>query len=80
MLYVLSWRARRQHRRLTGVGYAMLGMTVLTASAWLGGEMVYRHHLAVIDGVLEAQTRPQDLHLHEPSDNDIQRQRFGRTS
>jgi nitrite reductase/ring-hydroxylating ferredoxin subunit/uncharacterized membrane protein len=42
LLYVLSWRARRQHHRLTGIGYAMLGMTVITASAWLGGEMVYR--------------------------------------
>ena len=42
LLYVLSWRARRRDHRLTGIGYAMLGMTVLTASAWLGGEMVYR--------------------------------------
>ncbi|MEO8391973.1 MAG: Rieske 2Fe-2S domain-containing protein [Chloroflexota bacterium] len=42
LLYILSWRARRRNQRLTGIGYAMLGMTVITASAWLGGEMVYR--------------------------------------
>jgi len=42
LLYVLSWRARSRRHRLAGIGYAMLGMTVMSASAWLGGEMVYR--------------------------------------
>lgn len=42
LLYILSWRARRRRQRLTGIGYAMLGMGIMTASAWLGGEMVYR--------------------------------------
>ncbi len=42
LLYVLSWRARSRRQRLAGIGYGMLGMLVLTASAWLGGEMVYR--------------------------------------
>lgn len=42
LLYILSWRARNRGQRLTGIGYSMLGMGILTASAWIGGEMVYR--------------------------------------
>jgi len=42
LLYILSWRARSRKHRMAGIGYAMLGMTVISVSAWLGGEMVYR--------------------------------------
>jgi nitrite reductase/ring-hydroxylating ferredoxin subunit/uncharacterized membrane protein len=42
VLYILSWRARRRNQRLIGIGFGMLGMGVITASSWLGGEMVYR--------------------------------------
>lgn len=42
LLYILSWRARRRNQRLVGIGFGLLGMGVVTASAWLGGEMVYR--------------------------------------
>jgi nitrite reductase/ring-hydroxylating ferredoxin subunit/uncharacterized membrane protein len=42
ILYILSWRARRRQQRLLGIGFGMLGMSVMTASAWIGGEMVYR--------------------------------------
>ena len=42
LLYILSWRARNRQRRIQGIGFSMLGLGILTASAWIGGEMVYR--------------------------------------
>jgi nitrite reductase/ring-hydroxylating ferredoxin subunit/uncharacterized membrane protein len=41
-LYLLSWRSRRHNQRFRGIAFGMLGMGVITASAWLGGELVYR--------------------------------------
>lgn len=41
LLYILSWRARSRGQRLTGIFYSTLGMGIMTASAWIGGELVY---------------------------------------
>jgi nitrite reductase/ring-hydroxylating ferredoxin subunit/uncharacterized membrane protein len=46
-LYILSWRARSRDQRAAGIAFSMLGMGILTVSAWLGGEMVYRLRVGV---------------------------------
>jgi nitrite reductase/ring-hydroxylating ferredoxin subunit/uncharacterized membrane protein len=46
-LYLLSWRSRTRNQRLQGIAFSMLGMGIITASAWLGGELVYRLRVGV---------------------------------
>jgi nitrite reductase/ring-hydroxylating ferredoxin subunit/uncharacterized membrane protein len=45
-LYVLSLRTRRKNR-LLGVMFSLSGFTLLTFSAWIGGELVYRFRVGV---------------------------------
>lgn len=45
-LYVLSLRTRRQNRPL-GILFSLTGFSMLTFSAWLGGELVYRLRVGV---------------------------------
>jgi len=47
VLYLLSLRARWAGRRGAGVRWSLLGFGTLTASAWLGGELVYRLRVSV---------------------------------
>jgi nitrite reductase/ring-hydroxylating ferredoxin subunit/uncharacterized membrane protein len=47
VFYLLSLRARHRNRRLTGIFWSMLGISVMTFSAWLGGELVYRFRVGV---------------------------------
>jgi nitrite reductase/ring-hydroxylating ferredoxin subunit/uncharacterized membrane protein len=47
LLYLGSVLARRRGDRQTGVALALVGMTLATFTAWLGGEMVYRKRVAV---------------------------------
>jgi nitrite reductase/ring-hydroxylating ferredoxin subunit/uncharacterized membrane protein len=42
VLHILSWRARRKDNQQGSLLLALLGTTVATAGAWLGGELVYR--------------------------------------
>jgi nitrite reductase/ring-hydroxylating ferredoxin subunit/uncharacterized membrane protein len=45
--YLVSLRAKSQRARGTGILFSLLGMGVLTFSAWLGGELVYRLRVGV---------------------------------
>jgi nitrite reductase/ring-hydroxylating ferredoxin subunit len=42
LLVIASLLARRGHQRGLGVGLSTLGLSLVTVSAWLGGELVYR--------------------------------------
>ena len=44
-LQLCSLGARLRRRRLRAFSYSLLGLTVVTASAWLGGEIVYGEQL-----------------------------------
>lgn len=46
-LYVLSLRARRRNRRGLGLLLSTTALGLLTGSAWLGGELVFRHRVGV---------------------------------
>lgn len=46
-LYAASWVARRRRQRAAGVQLALAGYGVMLASAYLGGQMVYDHHVGV---------------------------------
>ncbi len=46
-LYLLSRRARRRHQRLRGICLSLTGLAMLTVSAWLGGELVFRQRVGV---------------------------------
>ncbi|HEX7091923.1 MAG TPA: Rieske 2Fe-2S domain-containing protein [Longimicrobiales bacterium] len=46
-LYLLSLRDRRNGRRGRGLLFSSLALGVATASAWLGGHLVYRHRVGV---------------------------------
>ena len=46
-LYTASWIARRKRRRDTGVALSMLGFAVGSASAYLGGHLVFSEQLGV---------------------------------
>jgi nitrite reductase/ring-hydroxylating ferredoxin subunit/uncharacterized membrane protein len=46
-LHVLSWRARRDGRRLDGVALSTLGMAAASFSAWLGGHLSYSRGVGV---------------------------------
>jgi len=46
-LYTASLVYRKQHKRNVGRGLAALGFAVAFASAWLGGELVYKEHVGV---------------------------------
>jgi nitrite reductase/ring-hydroxylating ferredoxin subunit/uncharacterized membrane protein len=54
VLHILSWRARRRHRRRGGIALSALGYCVATFSAWLGG------HLSFGKGVGVNQTAFED--------------------
>jgi len=41
-LYALSWRSRRRGHHVNGVALGLLGATVATFGAYLGGHLVYR--------------------------------------
>lgn len=47
VLYVLSLRARKNNRRGLGLLLSTTALGVMTGSAWLGGEMVYRLRVGV---------------------------------
>jgi uncharacterized membrane protein len=49
-----------------------LGVGLLTLSGWLGGEMVYRYHLAIVPDTPELESREHEI--HEPG----RRRAFGR--
>ena len=51
--YVLSWRARRRGHHLRGVALGMLGATVVTVGAHLGGHLVYRTGTGIDVNVLD---------------------------
>ena len=46
-LYLLSLRDRNQGRRRRGLAFSTLALGVTSASAWLGGHLVYRHRVGV---------------------------------
>lgn len=47
VLNLLSLKKRRDGRRETGVFLSALSLGVITVSAWLGGELVYRYRIGV---------------------------------
>jgi nitrite reductase/ring-hydroxylating ferredoxin subunit/uncharacterized membrane protein len=72
-LYLLSWRERRSGRRGNGIILSTVAYLIVLASAWLGGELVYRHRVGVNHN--EHRTQPDewtdvmsadDLAEHEP--------------
>lgn len=44
----------------------IVGVGLLTLSGWLGGEMVFRHHLATVPEDAEMQRAEQAHHLLQP--------------
>lgn len=46
-LYALSLRDRNSGKRTRGLFYSTLALGVTTASAWLGGHLVYKHRVGV---------------------------------
>jgi uncharacterized membrane protein len=46
-LYTASWIMRRRGARTTGRNLAWLGFAIASASAYLGGELVYTHGIGV---------------------------------
>lgn len=47
VMYVFSLMARRRKNRGLGIALSTSSLGLLMASAWLGGEMVYRHRVGV---------------------------------
>jgi nitrite reductase/ring-hydroxylating ferredoxin subunit/uncharacterized membrane protein len=47
VLYILSWKNRRERRRSRGLFYSGLALGLLTISAWLGGKLTYRYGVGV---------------------------------
>jgi nitrite reductase/ring-hydroxylating ferredoxin subunit/uncharacterized membrane protein len=47
LLYTRSWQLRRRNARREGRGFALLGYAVSIAAAYLGGHLVYGHHIGV---------------------------------
>lgn len=58
LLYVLSLRARRNGDRRRGIVLSSIASVVLVVSAWLGGELVYRHKVGVNHG--DSPSEPKD--------------------
>jgi nitrite reductase/ring-hydroxylating ferredoxin subunit/uncharacterized membrane protein len=75
VLYLLSVRARRMGERDTGVTLSTLGFGAVMVSAWLGGELVYRHRVGVDHADREA--KPEDwtpvLSIIELNENESRR-------
>ncbi|HET7583867.1 MAG TPA: Rieske 2Fe-2S domain-containing protein [Gemmatimonadaceae bacterium] len=47
VLYLLSLRARRHGHRARGIALSTAAIALSAVSAWLGGELVYRHRVGV---------------------------------
>lgn len=47
LCYVRSFAARLAGNRVAAIFYSLIGMGVMTVSAWLGGELVYGHKIGV---------------------------------
>lgn len=53
-VYGLSWRARRRGAHGAGVGWAVAGGALVSASGWLGGHLSYRLGLGVDTTIFQA--------------------------
>lgn len=58
ILYLLSLRARRNGDRGRGIVWSSLALSAMTVSAWLGGELVYRHKVGVNHG--DSPSKPKE--------------------
>jgi uncharacterized membrane protein len=67
-LYVIATLLMRNHDALTGDDLAAAvilhgaGLGILLLSGWLGGEMVYRHHLGMVPDTSALEREEHDLH------------------
>jgi uncharacterized membrane protein len=65
VLYVVTWMLRRNRIAEAGprwplaMGLAVGAFLILGASGWIGGKLSFEHHIGVVEGDLEAGTRPE---------------------
>lgn len=67
MLLMLNDGARSGARLTTVILLHLIGTGLLALSGWLGGEMVYRHHLAVIPDTAELERLEHARHELQPA-------------
>ena len=72
-LYLLSMRARSSGRRERGVFFSAMALALITVSAWLGGELVYKYGVGVNKNQFPKEPKDwtavidaQELKEHEP--------------
>jgi nitrite reductase/ring-hydroxylating ferredoxin subunit/uncharacterized membrane protein len=64
-LYLLSVLDRRNGNRKRGIFFSSLALGMLTASAWIGGELVYRYRIGVNKSVFPTKPREWTAVLDE---------------
>jgi uncharacterized membrane protein len=57
-LFTMSWFSRRRGDRGRGELLALAGGAVVSATAYLGGHLVYRHHAGMVGSRMQPQDRP----------------------
>lgn len=76
VLFFIAAMMMRQDRAVGSYGgpfvLQLIGIVSLLITGWLGGEMVYRHHLAVVERDVRAET-PEDIEYQQRLDRERRR-------